>query len=132
MATKQKKVAKKESTEDIALLREIFELGKDIKEVSKSLNNMKERKDDLIQEAVNRKIERAGDYKLIAKERCTNNIDMAAIEQQLTQAQFLEIAHVSIKDAEKYLTKEDIEHCTTRVYSVYYQVQEMYKPKELK
>ena len=132
MATKQQQKKSTKEEENAALLKEIVELGRDIKNVSESLARLKERKDDLLQEAVNRKIGRAGDYKLITKKRVSRKVDMAAIEQMLTQPQFLEIAHCSLKDAEKYLSKDQIEKVTSKEISTYYQVQEIYKPTELK
>jgi MoxR-like ATPase len=130
MAAKQKQ--KKPITEDenVALLKEIVELGKDIESVSESLLRLKERKDDLLQEAVYRNVERAGDYKLVAKKRVSRKVDMAAIESLLTPDQFKSIAHCTLKDAEQFLSKKQIEKVTSKEISTYYIVQEIYKPAE--
>ena len=128
MAKSKVQLIREQESKDEALLKEIAEKDKDIKHVSESLNMIKEQRDAMLQEAVDRKITRAGDYKLISKERVNRKVDMLAIEEMLTQPQFLEIAHVSLKDAEKYLSKQQIEKVTSKTISVYHQVQEIYKP----
>jgi hypothetical protein len=132
MATKQKQKKPTKEEENAALLKEIVELGRDIKSVSESLLRLKERKDDLMQEAVNRKIERAGNYKLITKERVNRKVDMAAVESLLSPDQFKQIAHCTLNDAEQFLSKKQIEKVTSKEISTYYMVQEIYKPTELK
>jgi phage terminase small subunit len=131
MVTKQKQKKQTQEQNDETLLKEIVELGRDIKSVSESLLRLRERKDDLLQEAVNRKITRAGDFKLITKERVSRKVDMAAIESLLTADQFKQIAHCTLKDAEQFLTKKQIEKVTSKEVSLYYLAQEIYKPKEL-
>jgi hypothetical protein len=128
MAKTKLKTIQPTEQENITLLKDIVELGRDIKSISESLNRIKERKEALLQEAVDRKIERAGDYKLVRKERINRSVDMVAIEELLTPDHFLEIAHCSLKDAERFLSKDLIEKCTSKTITAYYQVQEIYKP----
>lgn len=128
MATKVKTIKLSQEEKDAQLLEEIVNIGKEITERSRVLSDLKERRDFLLQEAVDRKIVKAGNYKLVRKERVNREVDMLAIEEMLTQPQFMDIAHCSLKDAEKYLTKQQIEKVTSKTVTAYYQVQEIYKP----
>lgn len=110
------------------LLEEIANIDESIKRWKAEVDEAQKWRDALLQDAVDRKIERAGNYKLVRKERVNRKVDMLAIEAMLTQPQFMEIAHVSLKDAEKYLTKEEINKVTSKTITAYYQVQEIYKP----
>jgi hypothetical protein len=125
-AIKVKKQTPEEKNEQ--LLAEIVALDVELTERKAILNQVQERRDFLLQEAVDRKIERAGNFKLVRKERVTRKVDMLAIEEMLTQPQFMEIAHCSLKDAEKFLTKQQIEKVTSKTITAYYRVQEIYKP----
>jgi predicted DNA-binding protein len=132
MAKSKVQQIREQEKKDEELLLNISLLDAELMTRAKITADIKERRDFLLQEAVDRKITRAGDYKLISKERVNRKVDMLAIEALLTQPQFMEIAHVSLKDAEKYLSKQQIEKVTSKTISVYYQVQEIYKPTELK
>ena len=53
---------------------------------------------------------------------------MAAIRSMLDDTVVLEIATIYLKDAENYLTKKQIESCTTKTVSSTYKVIECYEP----
>jgi hypothetical protein len=127
MATKQKTISK-ELDKNIALLKEIVDMDKDLKIIKESENRIRERRAMLLQEAVDRKIERAGDYKLIQKTRVSRTVDMAAIESMLKPEDFKQIAHVTLKDASQFLSAGSIDKCTSKTVSSYWMVAEMYEP----
>lgn len=131
MAQKAKAQKQTQEEKNIQLLAEIVNLGRDITDISKSLNSMKERKEALLQEAVDRKITRAGDFKLVQKERISSIVDMAAIESMLKKEDFKKIAHVTLKDARHYLTAKQIAKVTSKQVSFWYKVEEIYKPTEI-
>jgi hypothetical protein len=127
MTTKQKTISK-ELDKNIAILKEIVEIDKDLKTIKESENRMRERRAMLLQEAVDRKIERAGNCKLMQKSRVSRTVDMAAIESMLAPDDFKKIAHVTLKDAGKFLSTESINKCTSKTISLYWMVAEMYEP----
>lgn len=127
MVTRQKTISK-ETDKNIAILKGIIEMDKDLKIIKENENKIKERRAMLLQDAVDRKIERAGDYKLVQKTRINRSVDMAAIESMLKPDEFKQIAHVTLKDAGKFLSNAVIDKCSSRTASSYWMVVEMYEP----
>lgn len=110
------------------LLMTIWQRERDIRMTREALRQLEESKKYLLQEAIDKKIERAGEYKLVCKATQRRQVDLEAVKTLLTTDQILEICTITLKEAEQFLTKKQIEACTTKTISSTYKVVEIYEP----
>lgn len=131
MAAKSKTVQKGIDTEEEAngvLLQQIALDDANITQLKLTLKALTENRDSLLQEAITKKIERAGGYKLVCKATARRSVDLEAVKTLLTTDQILEICTITLKEAEKYITGEQLEACTSKTISSSYKVIECYEP----
>ena len=127
MATKQKALDK-QTDYNIALLKVIASYDEDLKIIAKNEKQLREKRDMLLQQAVDLKITRAGDYELRQMTRVSRKVNMAAIESMLAPEQFKQIAHVTLKDAGQFLTSAQIDKCTSKEITQYWKLLDMRQP----
>ena len=110
------------------MLETIANIDKELKTTRTHVRNLQTLRSRLLTEAVALGIKRDGSYELIEDTRETTHVDTMALGSMLTQAQFLEIAKVTLEDAAKYLTAEQIQKCNYKVRVTYWKVIEHYVP----
>jgi hypothetical protein len=127
MKTKQQGIDPKEAANE-HLLRTIVEREKQISKAKEDLKQLEESKKYLMQEAIDKHIEKAGMYKLVCKPTIRRSVDLEAVKTLLTTDQILEICTITIKEAEKFITKTQLDACTTKTSTDSYKVIELYEP----
>lgn len=127
MPTKQAQLDKQEA-ENINILETIVKREKEITQIKETLRQLEESKKYMLEQAISKKIERAGNYKLICKAVSRRSTDLEAVKTLLTTDQILGICTITLKEAEKYLTKTQREACTTKTITSTYKVVELYEP----
>jgi hypothetical protein len=110
------------------LLMTIIEREKQIAKAKEDLKQLEESKKYLFQQAIDKKIEKAGMYKLVCKPVSRRSTDLEAVKTMLTTDQILEIASITLKDAGKYLTEKQIAACVITTVTECYKVVELYEP----
>jgi septal ring factor EnvC (AmiA/AmiB activator) len=125
--SKQAQIDKQEA-ENENILATIVKREKEITQVKETLRHLEESKKYMLQQAVDKKIERAGNYKLVCKAISRRSTDLEAVKTLLTTDQILGICTITLKEAEKYLTKAQLDACTTKTISSTYKVVELYEP----
>lgn len=110
------------------LLMSIAQNEKDIKLTRESLRRLEDQYKTRLEEAIEKKIERAGEYKLVCKPIIRRSVDLEAVKTLLTTDQILSICTITLIKAEQYVTKKQLEACTTKTASSTYKVIECYEP----
>jgi len=130
MATKTKSISKKITKEE-QLLADIHKLDDDISVRSKLLADDKKTRDNMIWQAQEQNITRAGRYALVPTVKTTRSIDMAAIWQWKDQDLLKQIAKVTLTDAERVFGKNRLEEVIIKTPSTSYKVIEYSAPGEV-
>lgn len=127
MPAKQAQIDKQEA-ENENILATIAKREKEITQVKETLKQLEESKKYMLQQAIDKKIERAGNFKLVCKAIARRSTDLEAVKTLLTTDQILGICSITLKEAEKYLTKDQLDACTTKTVTSSYKVVELYEP----
>lgn len=118
----------KQEAENENILATIVKRENEISQVKETLRQLEESKKYMLQSAIDKKIERAGNYKLVCKAKTTRTLDMAAVKTKLNTKQFYALAKITLKDIETVLNAEQIKDCTTKTITSSYKVVELYEP----
>lgn len=81
-----------------------------------------------MEEAIYKKIERAGNFMLQCKPTTRRSVDLEAVKTLLTTEQILEICTITLKDAKQFLTEKQLAACTSVETKPGYKVVELYEP----
>ena len=110
------------------LLMTILQREKDISLTKETLKQLEESKKYLLQEAIDKHIEKAGEYKLVCKPTTRREVDLEAVKTMLTTDQILSICTITIKQSMEFLTNAQLEACTSKTVRNVYKVIECYEP----
>lgn len=127
MKSKQQGIDPKEARNE-HLLKTIVEREQLIAKIKEDLKQLEASKAYLLEEAIYNKITSAGKYKLVCKPISRRSTDLEAIKTMLTTDQILELASITLKDAGKYLTEQQIAMCVMTTVIESYKVVELYEP----
>lgn len=111
--TKHKKETK-EPQENIDLLKEIVDLDQTLRQLKSSVHRLQERKDLLLQEAVDRKIEKAGKFMVVCTSRMTRTVDIPAVCSLFPRETIEPYLAMTLASLEKIATHSQIDACTQK------------------
>lgn len=127
MVTKQKFIDATTAANE-GILSKIVKYDRDIEKMKEELKQLTAARAYLMEEAIYKKIERAGSYMLQCKPTSRRSVDLEAVKTLLTTDQILTICTITLKDVKQYLTEKQLAACTSVETKPGYKVIEIYEP----
>jgi len=111
--------------ENAMILESIARLDESIKKTSAILKAAKEERDNLIWQAQERKITRAGNYELVPVVKINRTVDIVAVRIIVEDDELLGLCHPTLKELSQVMTEKQIDKCTIKTPSTSYKVRRL-------